>query len=236
MSATSTCSRRFNLLAVYQDGMWFFKDLSAKRFSFSSMAVTFSRSLRNTVFAHICTPTTHRFMDLVAWLRAYRPGAADMHLGVNRSWGWLDALKPALAELHEDWDSLVYLKSSSSSVTTDCSMSRLSSRCAICCSLDASGRWHITEVTRDANSINCFFILRQLWSIHHWWSHLFSVAWTTVMIRSSVSLNICNGSNLWCTPPHNSSTHHQSSATSLCSSNEFTGSRQRSRLTSRSLF
>jgi len=57
------------------------------------------------------------------------------------------------------------------------------------------------------------------------------------MPRSLASLNICyDGSSLWWTPPLDSSTHHRGSATSLHSSNDFTGWRQRSGSTSRSLF
>ena len=71
----------------------------------------------------------------------------------------------------------------------------------------------------------------------HWWGHLSSVLWTTVMPHSSASLNIfCNGSSVWWTQPHDSPTQHWGSATSLRSSNDFTGWKRRSGLPSRSLF
>jgi len=58
-----------------------------------------------------------------------------------------------------------------------------------------------------------------------------------VIPRSSVSLNIYyDSSSLWWTPPLDLSIHHRGSATSLHSSNNFTGWRRRSGLTSRSLF
>jgi len=98
---------------------------------FLPIAVISSRSLRNTV-----SPTSVRWQLTDVWIMSSNcvPWAAAMYLGVHRSCGSLDALKPVSAERREHWASQVNLKSSYSSVTADCTTGRLWSRYTICCS------------------------------------------------------------------------------------------------------